>query len=362
MHRCADALLPAAPVSPGCIRVGFVYASAGLAPQLSAIEAMLRERLGIEHWVGTVGLGVIATAQELYSDQSLVVLVGDLPADGLRLIPGLRALDQPEVDDLMAWSQGRDGVWGILHGDPSNPRTPELVSGLARALPGARFAGGLTSAEERFPQVAGRTTAGGISGILFDTAKVPVRFAHTQGCTPIGPIRQVTEAKGNIAITLDHRPALEVMKEDIGEVLARDLRRAAGYIFAGLPLGEDPNSGSDYLVRNLVGIDPDQGLIAIGDVIGQGQPLMFCRRDGNTARSDLTRMLTEVQSSLERPPRAAIYISCLGRGRHQFGESSQELKLVAENLGHLPLAGFFANGELFNNRLYGYTGVLTLFA
>ena len=32
-----------------------------------------------------------------------------------------------------------------------------------------------------------------------------------------------------------------------------------------------------------------------------------------------------------------------------------------DELGDFPLVGFFANGEISNNRLYGYTGVLTLF-
>ena len=30
-------------------------------------------------------------------------------------------------------------------------------------------------------------------------------------------------------------------------------------------------------------------------------------------------------------------------------------------LGDVPIAGFFCNGEISHNRLYGYTGVLTLF-
>lgn len=59
--------------------------------------------------------------------------------------------------------------------------------------------------------------------------------------------------------------------------------------------------------------------------------------------------------------RGGIYVSCLGRGRHQFGEDSEELRLIGDTLGDFPLVGFFANGELYNGRLYGYTGVLTLF-
>ena len=59
--------------------------------------------------------------------------------------------------------------------------------------------------------------------------------------------------------------------------------------------------------------------------------------------------------------RGGLYYSCCARGPNQFGNNSEELGLIAEELGDFPLVGFFANGEISNNRLYGYTGVLTLF-
>ena len=95
----------------------------------------------------------------------------------------------------------------------------------------------------------------------------------TQGCTPIGQAHKITRAQNNIIVEIDGRPALDVFKEDIGELLARDLRRVAGYIFAALPItGSDTG---DYLVRNLVGIDPNHGLIAIGDMVEPGRSIMF---------------------------------------------------------------------------------------
>ena len=36
-------------------------------------------------------------------------------------------------------------------------------------------------------------------------------------------------------------------------------------------------------------------------------------------------------------------------------------RLIRETLGDFPLIGFFANGEISRDRLYGHTGVLTLF-
>ena len=117
----------------------------------------------------------------------------------------------------------------------------------------------------------------------------------------------------------------------------------------------------DYLVRNLVGIDPEQNLVAIGDFVEEGTSIMFCKRDGDTARDDMQRMLADLGQRATTPIKGGVYYTCLGRGRYQFGEDSEELKMIRDELGDFPLVGFFANGEISHHRLYGYTGVLTLF-
>jgi small ligand-binding sensory domain FIST len=133
----------------------------------------------------------------------------------------------------------------------------------------------------------------------------------------------------------------------------------AGYIFAALPIpGSDTG---DYLVRNLIGIDPQEKLLAIGDDLEEDAQLMFCRRDRAAAREDMERMLDDLGKRTKGNIRGGVYYSCLGRGRNQFGEDSEELQLISDRLGDFPLVGFFANGEISHNRLYGYTGVLTLF-
>ena len=130
-------------------------------------------------------------------------------------------------------------------------------------------------------------------------------------------------------------------------------------IFAGLPI-EGSDTG-DYVVRNLVGIDSAHKLVAIGEAVRPGGEVLFCRRDRGTASDDLERMLASIRTGLYRPPRGALYFSCLGRGAALFGDDSQELRMIRDGLGDVPLVGFFCNGEISHNRLYGYTGVLTLF-
>ena len=190
--------------------------------------------------------------------------------------------------------------------------------------------------------------------------EVAVLIDHTQGCSPLGPVHDLTEVHRNIAVKLDGRPALEVLREDVGEVIARDLQRIGGYIFAALPVAHTDTG--DYLVRNLVGLDPQRGLVAVGDDLEGQEQLLFCRRDGNTARADLERMLERLaRRTAGRTLRGGVYISCVGRGRHQFGDHSEELVAIRDALGAFPLVGFFADGEIYHGRLYGYTGVLTLF-
>jgi len=194
--------------------------------------------------------------------------------------------------------------------------------------------------------------------VLFgENVRVLTRLS--QGCTPIGPRRRVTECHRNVIMKLDGKPALEAFDADVGERLASDYRRAAGEIFAAVTIrGSDTG---DYLVRNLVGIDPQQQWLAVGDWIEPGTEIMFCRRDAKSAREDLARVLTSARETIDGVPRGGLYFSCLGRGEGLFGSDSAELRLIEQHLGAFPLIGFFGNGEISHDRLYGYTGVLLLF-
>lgn len=355
--RTAKACLDALGEPPEGANFGLLYATAELAGDLGAILTLLRERTRIEDWAGTVGLGIAGSGVEYHHRPAMAVLVGALPADSFRVFEPLRDGLGSFVDRHGAWVARHQPLFGIVHGDPRNQGIVHLVDDLA-AETSTYLVGGLTAAQTDFPQIAGRVADGGLSGVLF-SPELPVVAGLSQGCTPIGPVRTITEARQNVVIAIEDRPALEVFKEDIGELLARDLQRVGGYIHVAFPiLGTDTG---DYLVRNLTGIDPENGWIAVGELVETGRQLMFCRRDNAAAEQDLKRMLVDVKKRAGSPPKAAVYYSCVARGPHLFGANSEELKLVREVLGDLPLVGFYANGEISNNRLYGYTGVLALF-
>jgi small ligand-binding sensory domain FIST len=329
LDPAVKACLAALGAPPEGANLGLLYATAELSEDLSSILTSLCEQTCVESWVGTVGLGIAASGVEYHGRPAIAVLVGALPEDSFRVFEPVRGDLRSFKDTHGAWVAQHHPVFGIVHGDPRTPRLDGILEELTAAT-STFLVGGLTAGPDDFPQIAGQIGAGAIN-----------------------------KAEQNVIMTIDGRPALEVFKEDIGELLARDLRRVGGYIYAAFPVaGTDTG---DYLVRNLVGIDLERGWIAVGELVEEGKRLMFCRRDHESAEQDLKRMLADVKRRAETPPKAAVYYSCVARGPNLFGPQSEELKLVRDALGDLPLVGFYANGEISNNRLYGYTGVLALF-
>lgn len=354
LRACLKGLGPV----PDDARLGFLYATDHHAQHLPDILAECKAATGVPHWAGSVGVGIAATDREYLEEPGLALMLTDLPESQFRILPPVHNL----ADVLNLGEDLRAGeapaYFGIVHGDPANPLMGELIEHLAARTGTGFLVGGLTSARDHPAQIADEVVGGGLSGVLLGEG-VALATRLTQGVSPLGTRHVITRGERNIVMALDGRPPLDVLREDIGETLFSQLERLGGYLFAGLPT-QDTDTG-DYLVRNIVGIDPQSRYIAIGEYVEPGQGLMFCRRDSSSAVEDMQRMLNGLKAALPGPIRGALYFSCLGRGGNMFGEGSAELKLISASLGPIPLVGFYANGEISRNRLYGYTGVLTVF-
>lgn len=335
--------------SPRGANLGFVYLSDRLATHAEAILSRLRSVTGVNHWVGSVAVGVCALGRAAIDRGGIAVLVGRFPPDSFHVFSGRRPLSASAI---------RDPYFAVVHADPHTPDMPDLIADMAGKVSSGFVTGGLSSSRSRMIQVADGVVSGGISGVAFSPG-TPVATRLTQGCAALPGRHTVTHADGNVLIALDGRPAVEVYKQAIGPDLAENLRRAALQVLVGFPV--EGREAGDYLVRNIVALDPRTGMMAINEELQPGQTLLFCRRDAGAALDDMRRALDSLNGSLGAPPRGALYVSCLGRGGNIFPSDSTEVELVRETFGDVPLAGFFANGEISHDRLYGYTGVLTLF-
>lgn len=339
--------------------VGILYATDLLADQLETMLTALREHTGISDWFGTVSLGICATGREYFDTAAAAALVLDLPRDAYE--PTWHITDAPDIARIAKSEMA--GVLGVIHADPRNPGVAELVDQLAEET-GSFLVGGLTGSRTEYWQVANTLVDGGISGVMFSD-KVPVVTALTQGCAPIGPVRQIGPCDGQLVCEIDGASALTALETDLGLTLDDDDFAAAVSDIHVAMMVEGSDTG-DYLVRNLMGIEPENGWLAIGDEPEPGQQMLFCRRDAKSADADMRRMLGELRKRAERiapgaEPKAGLYHSCLARGPNLFGYAAHEVDLIAGEFGEFPLVGFFGNGEISHNRLYGYTGILTLF-
>ncbi|HEX3140103.1 MAG TPA: FIST N-terminal domain-containing protein [Rhizobacter sp.] len=364
--------------------LGWAYFSDHYAAHAQALLAELQQRWPGVAWVGSTGVGLAANGVEYFDEPALVLMLGDLPREQFRVFSGAHPLSQASADFVASTAQ--------VHADGRVADLSELIADMsARTATGYLF-GGLASARNQPLQLADGVFEGGLSGVAFGP-QVALVSRVTQGCQPVGRVRRITECERNVVALLDGEPALECLLADLG-VSGREPREALPRIretLAGLSDGGDDvfsrpgQFGADTRVRHIVGIDPARGGVALGEEIEEGMQLAFCRRDTEAARRDLVRICSEIREEIEpealsveaalalqgasaeqapHPARqiaGAIYVSCLGRGGPHFGAPSAEMAIIRRALGDVPLAGFFASGEIARRHVYGYTGVLTVF-
>lgn len=182
----------------------------------------------------------------------------------------------------------------------------------------------------------------------------------SQGCRPIGKPFVITKAEDTVLYELAGQPALDVTRNVLENLSARDKKLSENSLFVGLVMNERQNTfkRGDFLVRNIMGFDPESGALMIGEHLKVGQTLQFQLRDAETSTEDLNELLGKNHNP-QTSPRAGILVSCCGRGKGLFGKSDHDIQMIQQAKGPLPVTGFFANGEIGpigeKNFVHGYT-------
>jgi small ligand-binding sensory domain FIST len=213
--------------------------------------------------------------------------------------------------------------------------------------------------------VGQRTYDSGAVGFVVGGA-ARVRPVVSQGCRPIGRPLVVTKSEENVIIELGGRPALERLREIYVDLDPSDRELVRSSLHVGRVASEYQESfrRGDFLVRNVVGADPESGVIAVGDLVRTGQTVQFHVRDAKTADEDL-RELLEQEKGRGSTAAGALVFTCNGRGTRLFDEASHDARCLREIIGRVPAAGFFAQGEIGpigrRNCLHGFTASIALF-
>ena len=353
--------------------LAFLFFSPHYAEQSTDLTAAVRRELAPNLLVGCTGEGIIGGTEEIESAPAISLWAARLP--GVSMTPIRLSCSQDE-DGISVSGWPDELVSGtalpnfLLLGDPFSTGVDEALSLIAERCPGSMAIGGMAGGGrdvgENRMVLNDEVYEGGLVGVAL-SGPLSIRTVVSQGCRPIGERYVVTKAENNVIHELGGVPALERLQTVFETLSGGERRLAHRALHIGVVMNEQRNrfERGDFLVRNLIGADRNSGSVAIGDMIKVGQTVQFHIRDAQSASEDLHLMLAADRSRHQQPPLGALLFSCCGRGRGLFGHPHHDVTVLHERAGNIPVAGFFAQGEIGpvggTNFLHGYTASVALF-
>lgn len=375
--------------------VAIVTISSAYGSEYPRLVPLLLEKLPVPALIGCGGGGIIGVdadgkAIEVEGNPALSLSVGCLP--GVRATPFHISSDRlPDLDSPARDWEALVGVSPeqqpdfILLSEPMTSKANDLLEGLDFAYPQAVKVGGLASSMamgspgslfyHSTQQPGEALYREGTVGLAL-SGEVVVEAIVAQGCRPVGPQFQVVSGERNVLFEVvaldasgtadgDTVPPLEALRQLVANLGESDRELAQHSLFVGVAMSEFKQElkQGDFLIRNLLGVDPRVGAVAIGDRVRPGQRIQFHLRDANTSAEDLELLLknycTERGEGLA--PVGALQFSCLGRGKELYGKEHFDAQLFRRYLQQIQVGGFFCNGEIgpVGDRtfLHGYTSV-----
>ena len=358
------------------VDLAVVFVSAEHAPLYDRVPGLVQEALHARVLFGCSAGGVIGGGREVERSPGFALTVAHLPGvdlNAVHLEEG--ALPNPDASPD-AWQEmtrvtSKEGPSFIIVADPFSFPTRDLLDGLDYAFPGSVKVGGMASAAmQPFNNVLY------LGDEVYRTGAVCVAMSGelvvdtivAQGCRPIGGLMQVTRCDGNLLLELDNKPPVEVLRGVISTLDEGDRELARQSLLLGIVMDgllEQPGQG-DFLIRNIMGWDPNRGIMQVGELLTEGQMVRFHLRDAQTSAQDLDALLTGYSQGMVGGQReGALLFSCNGRGLGLYGHADHDTGLFRERVGALPLGGFFCAGEIGpvsgTTFLHGHTSSFAIF-
>ena len=357
------------------VSLGLVFMTPRFFSQAKQILEILRVHARIPLLAGCSSTALVAGNEELEENPGIVLALYSLPGAKLDGIYFTQTQVE-EADGPTYWQELTEVTASQTNGwltfiDPFHLDSESWLRTWNESYSGLPVYGGLSSGvfSDQVTQVYLNGDVHEEGGVAISVGgDVKLAGVISQGCTPIGDTWTLTRVEQNLIHKIANRPAYEVLSETVNEMPADEQKKVRGNLFIGLVVNEylDDFHRGDFLVRNLLGGDPQTGVLAVGAMPRAGQTMQFQRRDAEAATEDMNELLGRTHIQLGG---ATVYGGCLcccnGRGKHLFGESGHDAQLVQKQFGGIGLSGFFCNGEIGpvgqKNFLHGYTASLALF-
>ena len=349
--------------------LGFLFTCGEFNDQFESIASQIREQLKIGHLIGCTAEAVVGRGEE----------VEDVPAVSLltlrtesRWIPlQLEFVRAPDGGSIVGWpdewlEQWPDSPQILMLADPFTFPADLLLEQVNDEHPKATIFGGMASGaaqpgDNRLSHGANVLSSGAV-GVAFLDA--PWTSVVSQGCRPIGEPLVVTKVEGNVLYELGGLPAYDQLMTIYETLPNQEKLLAQKGLHVGRVVSEyqDEFSSGDFLIRNVLGASRDEKSVSIGDYLRVGQTIQFHLRDSESADLDLRQSLSRGLDEESCGP--ALLCTCNGRGTRLFPEPHHDATVVQDQLGDIPIAGFFAQGEIGpvsgKNFLHGFTASLVI--
>jgi small ligand-binding sensory domain FIST len=353
--------------------VAFLFISPHHARAADELAAQACELLGTGNLLGCTGEAIVGAGREVEEAPALSLWLARWPDAQLTPLH-LKFERTSEGGVLEGWPDKLAGEWApgsflLVLGEPFSFPADYLLERMNEDRPGLPIVGGMASGApapgENRLFLGPHTHAEG-AVVLHVSGGVKLRTIVSQGCRPIGRPLVVTKAERNVIHELGGKSAFVQLREIFNTLPTSEQRLVQRALHVGRVVSEyqERFEQGDFLVRNVVGIDGQAGAIAIGDYIRPGQTIQFHIRDEQAADAELAQLLAAARDS-GTTPAGGLLFTCNGRGTRMFSQPDHDAASIARAFGNLPVAGFFAQGEIGpigrQNFMHGFTASIALF-
>jgi len=353
--------------------LALLFVSPQHARSADRLAAQACELLGTANVLGCTGESIVGSGREIEAEPALSLWLARWP--GVQLTPMHLEFERtPEGGVLEGWPDELAGEWAagsflLVLGEPFSFPADYLLERINEDRPGVAVIGGMASGapvpgDNRL--ILGPHTHAEGAVALHVSGGVKLRTVVSQGCRPIGRPLVVTKAERNVIYELGGKSAFAQLRAIFDSLPTSEQRLVQQALHVGRVVSEyqERFEQGDFLVRNVVGIDASAGAIAIGDYIRPGQTIQFHVRDEQAADAELAQLLAAARRE-SASPAGGLLFTCNGRGTRMFSQPNHDAAAVARAFGNLPLAGFFAQGEIGpigrQNFMHGFTASIALF-